>query len=136
MAGSSHTLTVHRSAKPNPLGEIQTGWVGDDATGAVPNLNVTFPYDCELLSVFTKTILSATNLWDLTLVDANSFDRLQGVAMNRDTVAAQEVPVVFSGTALHPTVRSGETMALTIGGNSDTTSSGTIIIRYRALANV
>ena len=136
MAAGTHTLTEHRVPKPNPLGEIETAWVGSTDDGTVPTLSVTFPYDSELLSIFTDAIASAQDNYDITLVDANSFDRLQGSGADRDTVNPEEAAIVFASTSIHPVVRSGEAMALTLGGNNDTSSSGTIIIRYRALPQV
>lgn len=136
MAAGTHTLTAHRSAKPNPLGEIETGWVGSDEDGTVPTLVISFPYDCELLSLFTDAVDSATAEYNITLVDANGFDRLQGVGADRHTTNAEEVAVFFASTSMHPTVRAGESLTLTLADNSDTSSSGVIIVRYRALANV
>jgi hypothetical protein len=136
MAAGTHTLTASRSAKPNPLGEIETGWVGSTDDGTVPTLAVTFPCDCELLSLFTDAVASATDDYDITALDANGIDRLQGVGADRDTVNPEEAQIVFASTSLHPTVRSGESLTVTLANNSDTSSSGVIIIRYRALANV
>ena len=136
MAAGTHVLTANRVAKPNPLGEIETAWVGSDADGTVPALTVSFPYDCELLSLYTDATATATDNYDITGLDANGIDRLQGVGVDRDTTNKEEVPIFFASTGMHPTVRSGETLAITLANNSDTSSAGVIIIRYRALPNV
>lgn len=136
MAAGTQTLTAHRAAKPNPLGEIETAWVGSTDDGTVPVLAVTFPYDCELLSIYTDAVASAQDNYDITLVDVNGIDRLQACGENRDTVNKEEAAIVFASSILHPTVRGGEAFDVTLGGNNDTSSSGVIIIRYRALANV
>lgn len=55
--------------------------------------------------------------YDITLVDADGVDRLQGVGANRHTTSSQEVNVVYSGTAIHP-VCVNEKLTLTLAGNN------------------
>ena len=136
MAAGTHTLTAHRGAFPNPIGEVETAWVGSTDDGTVPTLVVTFPYDCELLSIFTDAVLSAQDNYDITAVDSNGIDRLQGCGADRDTVNPEEATIVFTSTSIHPVVRGGEALTITLAGNNDTSSSGVTIIRYRAFGHI
>ena len=136
MAAGTHVLTAHRGAFPNAIGEVESTWVGDTTNGTVPTLVVTFPYDCELESLATTISASATADYDITAVDANGLDRLRSCGLNRHTTAAEEVPIVFASTSIHPIVRGGEALTITLANNSDTSSGGKIIIRYRAIPKV
>lgn len=69
-----------------------------------------------------------TDNYDITLIDADGIDRLQGVGMNRDTANSEEALIVYSGTAIHPPCVYGETLTLTITGNS--VNSATTTIRF------
>ena len=59
-----------------------------------------------------------TDQYDITLVDADGVDRLQGVGANRATATSEEAPVVYSGTSISPPCVRGETLTLTIANNS------------------
>ena len=67
--------------------------------------------------------------YDVTLPDADGLDRLQGVGANRHTTSSEAVPVVFSGTAIHPPVAYGETLTLTLSGNN-VNSAVTVVSLY------
>ena len=44
MANSSHTLTSHSIPRyTKGIGKVVTDFVGDDGTGAIPALTITFP---------------------------------------------------------------------------------------------
>ena len=134
MAGSAHTLTSHTVPYPGAIGEITTAWTADDADGTVPTLAVTFPYDCLLYSILTNPGSTApTDNYDITAVDANSQDRLQTVGSNRDTANTEEAVIVYASTSIHPIVRGGDTLTITLAGNSVNSATGVIVLRYVAL---
>lgn len=69
-----------------------------------------------------------TDNYDMTLVDEDGLDRLQGFGANRDTTNSEEVVIVYASTAIHPPVVFGEILLLTVVNNS--VHSGTTVIRF------
>lgn len=73
----------------------------------------------KLLNLRTNPGATApTANYDITLVDGDGLDRLQGVGANRHTTNSEEVNIVYSGTAINPVAASGETLTLTIANNA------------------
>jgi len=113
MAASTVTFEHFRSAG---FGRIIATCTADSTDGS---------YVATAIPVFTgRLLLLRTNPgatapsanYDITLVDADSIDRLQGVGANRHTSTTEEVSVVYSGTAIHPAV-CHELLTLTLAGN-------------------
>ena len=72
-----------------------------------------------LLSLHTNPGATApTDQYDITLVDGDGLDRLQGVGANRHTTNSEQVAVVYSGTSVSPPVSSDETLTLTFANTS------------------
>lgn len=69
--------------------------------------------------------------YDITLVDGDGVDRLQGVGANRSTTNSQEVAVVYSGTAIHPAC-SHETLTLTLANNNVNSAVTVVTLIYEA----
>jgi hypothetical protein len=134
MAGSSHTLTSHTRPALSTIGVILTAFVGDDGTGAVPNLAVSFPSDCELLELITNpgSTAPAAN-YDITAVDADSIDRFQSCGLNRHTTASEAVAIIFATNFQKPVVRADEALTITIANQTNASATGTIAIVYRVL---
>lgn len=68
--------------------------------------------------------------YDITLVDGDGVDRLQGVGLNRDTANSEETPVVFATTSIHPPVGIDETLTLTLAGNNVNSAVTVVTIVY------
>lgn len=78
-----------------------------------------------------------TNDYDVTLVNQDGYDVLQGLGVNRDGAApggatTEVVPVVFSGTGTHPCVDEADTLTLTLANNA-VNSAVTVVQIYYAL---
>jgi len=117
------------------IGEIATAWTADDADGSIPTLAVDIPYDSELHSITTDPGTPApTASYDITLIDSDGIDRAQSVGLDRHTTNSEEALIVFSGTGIHPIVRSGERLTITVTNNIVNSATGVIVIRYRAFA--
>lgn len=67
--------------------------------------------------------------YDITLVDADGLDRLQGLGANRHTSNSEAVAIVYTSTAIHPPVAPGEALTLTIANNS-ANSAVTVVTLY------
>ncbi len=90
----------------------------DAANGTVPDTALP-TFQGRLLGLHTNPGATApTNLYDITLVDGDGLDRLQGVGLNRATATSEQVPVVYSGTSVNPPVSMDETLTLTFANNS------------------
>ena len=122
MPGSSVTCVKTESGG---FGRIVATCVGDDTDGSFPAI-VLPAFSGTLLELLTDPGTPApTPDYDVTLVDSNSFDRLQGVGADRHTSTTQAVRIVYSGTSDHPVVVH-ELLTLTIAGS--TVNSGGLVI--------
>jgi len=128
MAG---TLTLTSHLEPNPtVGKLVIDGVADAADGSFPTLVIP-AIDGHLVALITNPGATApTAAWDLTLVDVEGADRLQGVGANRSATATEQVGIVYSGTSLHPPVAIGEALTLTPAGNSVNSAQIHIVIYY------
>lgn len=72
-----------------------------------------------LLALHTNPGATApTDNYDITLIDGDGMDRLQGVGANRDTANSEQVPVVYTSTSVNPPVSIDETLTFTIANNA------------------
>lgn len=62
--------------------------------------------------------VAPTANYDITLVDGDGLDRLQGVGLNRHTTSSEQAPVVYTGTSVNPPVGFDETLTLTFENNT------------------
>lgn len=135
MAGSAHTLTSVRLPyfDNNVIGEHLTAITGDDANGTVPTLVLDFPQDCELLQIETNPgSTGPTADWDVTLIDSDGADVLDGSGQDRHTSSTLVDPIIWGSTSLHPVIKSG-TYTLTVANTSVNSATATIAIRWRPL---
>lgn len=109
---------------------IQADCVGDAADGTIP-ATVLPSFEGRLLAITTNPgATQPTDNYDITLVDDEGADRLQGVAANRDTANTESAPVVFSGSTVHPWVDGDETMTLTFANTSVNDAIVKVILYY------
>jgi hypothetical protein len=109
---------------------IEAACTADAADGSFPATALP-AFEGRLVQLITNPGATApTDNYDITLVDVDGADRLQGVGMNRDTANTEQAAVVFSGTALHPVVDAGETLTLTIAGNAVNSATTRIVLFY------
>lgn len=127
MAGSSVTITHFTQGV---VRRVQVDWVADDATGAVPATALP-KFEGRLLACITNPGATApTANYDITLVDDEGADRLQGVCANRHTTSTEQVPVVYSGSTVPPVVDGDETLTFTLANNIVNSASGRAIFFY------
>lgn len=134
MAGTI-VLTAH-----NKIGNIRSlvyTCTADAANAAFPTQALP-AIEGRLLDLVTNPGATApTNAYDVTVEDQHGHDVLEGVGANRDgaapgSAATEKVPVVYSGTSLHPTVDEADTLTLKLAGNS-VNSAVTVVQIYYAL---
>lgn len=114
MAGTV-TLTSHE--KVGRFGKIVMTCVADASDGSFPATNLP-AFSGRLIGLHTNPGATApTDNYDITLIDPEGIDRLQGVGANRHESTTQQVPVVYSSTSVPPLVV-GEALALTLANNS------------------
>jgi len=91
----------------------------DAAAATFPATALTNKFSGYLVALETNPGSTApTDNYDIVLNDAEGNDVLQGVGANRHTTTTQKVPVVYSGTALHPVVHATDTLTWTITNNA------------------
>ena len=126
MAGTVSATAYEASG----VGVISIAATGDASDGTFPDTALP-AFGGYLLALITNPGATApTNNYDLTLIDADGLDRLQGVGANRSSTISQEVAIVRSGTAIHPPVIAGETLTLNIDNNSVASAGIAIKIIY------
>lgn len=115
MAGT----VVLAHTKRGPVGVITLTITADAADGSVPDTPLTTKISGRLLALETNPGATApTANYDLTLVDDDGHDVLEGVGANRHTSTTEKVSIVYSGTAVHPPVAKSDTLTLNVDGNS------------------
>lgn len=110
---------------------------GDAADGSFPATNLAtllasspVPLSGRLVTLQTNPGSTApTANYDITLVDGDGIDRLQGLGANRHTSNSEAVAIVYTGTSISPPVAPGETLTLTLSGNS-VNSAVTVVTLY------
>lgn len=107
--------------------------VADAAAATFPDTVVTEAIEGRLLKLVTNPgAVQPTDNYDLTIEDQHGHDVLEGVGANRDTLNTEEVPIVYTGTVIHPCVDETDTLTLKITGNA-VNSAAVVIDVYFAL---
>ena len=126
MAGSA-TVTHYTLGH---VRRIVIDFVGDAATGAIPD-TVLPVFEGRLMELTTNPgAVAPTDNYDITLVDAELVDRLQGLGANRATATTQSLPVVYSGSTIHPVVSRSDVLTLKFAGQSVVSATGRVILLY------
>lgn len=126
MAGTV-TLTHYAVGR---IRRIQVDWVADAAAATVPATALPL-FEGRILALATNPgAVAPTDNYDITLVDAEGADRLQGVGNNRDTANTEAVPVVYAATAIPPVVDGDEVLTFTLANNAVNSALGRAVIYY------
>lgn len=126
MAGT--TTTTHQ--KVGHVRRILVDFVADAANGSVPD-TVLPSFEGRIAELTTNPgAVAPTDNYDLTLIDDEGSDRLQGLGANRDTANTETVPVVYASSTIHPPVGFAETLTLKLANNSVNSATGRIILVY------
>ena len=126
MAGS--TTVTHYTL--GHVRKVVVDWVADAAAATVPD-TILPRFEGRLAELFTNPGATApTNLYDITLEDAEAFDRLQGLGANRATATSEVAVLVYSGSTIHPPVSLSDVLTLKIAGNAVNSATGRIILTY------
>ena len=115
MAGTV-VLTTH--SKLGSVRALLITCTGDGADGSFPTLDLP-SIEGRLLALETNPGATApTASYDITLIDDEGHDVLEGVGANRHTSNTEKAAIVYSSTSLHPAVDEWQTLALTLANNS------------------
>jgi len=126
MAGST-TLTHYTIGH---VRRVVVDFVADAADGTVPDTLLP-SIEGRLMELTTNPGGTApTDNYDITLIDAEGVDRLQGLGANRDTANTESLPLVYSGSTIHPVVSKTDALTLKIGGQSVNSAVGRVILLY------
>jgi hypothetical protein len=124
------TVTITHYQLGGAVRRIQVDWVADAADGSVPATALP-KFEGRLLALTTNPGATApTDNYDITLVDGEGADRLQGLGANRDTANTEQVPLVYAATAIPPVVDADETLTFTLANNSVNSATGRAILHY------
>jgi hypothetical protein len=126
MAGST-TVTHHTLGH---VRKIVIDWVADAADATIP-ATVMPVFEGRLLELTTNPgAVAPTNLYDITLVDDQGIDRLQGVGLNRATATTESAIPVYSGSTIHPAISRSDVLTLTFANNAVNSAAGKVVILY------
>lgn len=115
MAGT----VVETHVKRGPVGVVTLTCVGDASDGTLPATALGTKISGRLLAIETDPGATApTTLYDITLVDANGHDVLEGVGANRSASATEKANIVFSGTSVNPPVGVDDTLTFTVANQA------------------
>jgi hypothetical protein len=122
------TTTTHETY--GHVRRITVDFVASSTDGSVPD-TVLPRFEGRIAELTTNPGTTApTDNYDLTLIDAEGADRLQGVGANRDTANTESVPVVYSGSTIHPPVGLWDVLTLKLANNAVNSATGRIQIIY------
>ncbi len=126
MAGS--TTTTHYTL--GHVGKIVVDWIADAADASIPS--VVMPrFEGRLMELTTNPgAVAPTDNYDITLVDDQGIDRLQGVGANRDTANTESAIPVYSGSTVHPVISRSDVLTLTFANNAVNSAAGKVILLY------
>lgn len=128
MAG---TITITHAQNGN-IGLIVASCTADASDASFPDSALP-PFAGRLLTLQTNPGSTGPQAsYDITLVDQDGIDRIQGVGANRHTSNSEAASIVYSGTAVNPPVAFGDTLTLNIDNNN--VNSATVVIRLYYLA--
>ena len=128
MAG---TITQALTCNVGPIKVVTFTCTADSSDGSFPDTAIT------AANIRGKLLQMATNPngdtapqdnYDITIVDADGIDVLQGVGANRDT-ANSEVAAIVYATSLHPYIAETDSLTVKIAGNN-VNSAITVIKLY------
>lgn len=109
---------------------ILIDWIADAADGSVPDTVLPI-FEGRLMELTTNPGSPApTDNYDVTIVDAESVDRLQGVGVDRDTANTETAIPVYAGSTVHPVVSRSDVLTLKLAGNAVHSAAGRIILLY------
>ena len=92
---------------------------GDAADGTVPATEILTKFGGLIMAMETNPGTPApTANYDITLVDAEGLDSLQGLGANRHTSNSEKAIIVYSGTSLYVPVSVSDVLTLNITNNS------------------
>ncbi len=115
MAGS----VVETHGREGSIGVITLTLTGDSSDGTIPATALTTKIGGLLLALETNPGSTApSSNYDITLVDGDGHDVLEGVGANRHTSNTEKVRIIYSSSTVHPPVSTGDTLTLTIAGQS------------------
>lgn len=101
-----------------------------DTDGSFTSTALTHKIDGFLLALETNPGSPApTDNYDITLIDEEGLDVLQGNGVDRDTTNTEMVAIDLDGY-FHPPVTRDQTLTLTISGNTINSATVRIIIYY------
>ena len=126
MAG---TVTVTHYEIGN-IRQIVASCVADAADGSIP-ATVLPAFEGTIRSLATNPGATApTANYDITLLDQHGHDVLQSLGLNRHTSTTEKVPIVYSGTSIHPVVDEADVLTLTFANNSVNSAITVVTLTY------
>lgn len=128
--GAAGTVTQTHATTGN-IRKVVFTCTGDASDGSFPATAISRKFEGRLIQLITDPGTTApTDNYDITLVDGNGLDVLQGVGANRDTANTEAAAIVFSGTSINPVVDESDTLTLTIAGSTVNSATLTITLIY------
>lgn len=117
--------------KRGKIGVITLDWVADASDASVPDTELDEPIGGRILAIETNPGGTApTDNYDVTLVDAEGHDVLEGAGVDRDTANTEKAAVVYSGTELHPVVSRSDVLTFNLDNNAVNSALGRVKIYY------
>lgn len=133
MAG---TVVVTSREQSGQIRKIELTCTADAANGSFPAVAVP-QFEGHLRALRTNPgAVAPTALYDITLVDQDGVDRLQGKGADRHQTNSEDALVVYTGTSNSPTVAADDVLLLTINNNSVNSAVIVVTLVYEVLAAV
>ncbi len=126
MAGS--TTVTHYT-----LGHVRklvVDFVGSASDGTIPD-TVLPAFEGRLYELTTNPgAVAPTDNYDVTLIDDQGVDRLQGLGADRDTANTESLPLVYSGSTIHPVISRADVLTMKFANQAVHSATGSVILLY------
>jgi hypothetical protein len=124
------TVATVQRTKGGGIRALRFSCVGDAADGTIP-ATVIPSISGLLLAIETNPGGTApTANYDVTLVDANGHDVLEGVGADRHTSNTEKAAIVFTGTSTHPPVAGDDALTLTFANQAVNSAIIEVVLYY------
>ena len=121
MADTGAVTTSHLTHEPGFI-RYTWNWTSSSAGGGLVELGG-IRLNGRVVELVTTPGTAGTqpdDNYNVMLEDPDGFDVLQTLGTNRDELNAEDVPIVFAGTSLHPVVLGSHTLKVAAAGNANT----------------
>jgi len=131
MPAAGDSACVETSYELGNIRKISFAVTFDSGDGSFADHVVTTKFEGRLIHLVTNPgAVAPTDNYDVTLVDQNGHDVLEGVGVDRDTADTEKARVVYAASSVHPVVDECDVLTLKIANQAVVSATTLIELTY------